>query len=79
MPEILAYLSINDRFAALGNFGAWPNPPFVGSPRESKLTAASSSIDLSSFDGVDIDSVFLSTFRKFSAATSTSCGFSLQA
>ena len=79
MPDIFEYLSIKERLAALGNLGAWPNPPFVESPRESKLTAASSSIDLSSFDGNDIDSVFLSALRKFSAVTSTSLGFSFQA
>ena len=76
---ILEYLNKNEIFAAFGNFGAEPKPPYVGSPNWNKFIAASSSKVRSNFVGTVFFSVLCNAWIKLSADFSTSFGFSFHA
>ena len=67
---------MNDRLDAFGNFGAWPNPPYVTSAICKRFTAASSRMDLSILFGIVTCSSLFKLFIKLSAAFSISDGFS---
>ena len=70
---------MKERFAALGNFGACPNPPKFVSATCNRLTAASSKIDFSILPPSETLSYFERFDMNCSAEFPTSFGFSFQA